>query len=451
MKLPFRMKILFLILICNFLFLLNPLRVDISLASIQSSSSYLLNEQDIAYSEFNNYYPDGNISILVALDSNLLGEDKFFTDYSSVKNVFEYWLTPLEKLFNISFHVYNVAMFTPGENDSLDISIEKVANDLSWIFSDGINDPSVNGNNNDFLVIYQRDYRGGRNRVNAIYGNTLIIAHNQILDWTSRQLILLHEVGHIFGGVHYEYGYIPPEWYGTASRTIMSYDDLAYLKFSEWDKDQLPMDNHNFEIINSSKYRFDQNDADLDELPNYYEYRYGMNPCLDETYLDLDDDGLNDLEEFRLGTHPLMGDSDTDAFSDWAENLLNTSPINSSEYPILTTPIVITWSTNQEITANQNITIRWRGVAANKDKYTIYQNDTLLINSEWTQELISYKITGLKPGKWVFNCIVTDLNGNSANASMIIIIPKEDKVSAEAVFSLLAITVFIFLKRFKDR
>ncbi|MHA1236160.1 MAG: hypothetical protein ACTSQ9_00690 [Candidatus Hodarchaeales archaeon] len=451
MRYPVETKILSLILVCNLLFIVNPLGLDYSYSSMQNISSNLLNEQDITNSEFNSYYPDGNISVLVAVDTHLLGEDKFFNDYSSVKAVFEYWLIPFENRFNINFNVYDVKTFTPGENDSLDVSIGKVTSDLSWTFADGINDTLVNGNNYDFLIIYQKDYMGGRNQANAIFGNALIIAHNQIATWTTRQLILLHEVGHIFGGVHYADGVIPPEWYGSASHTIMSYDDLAYLRVVGWNKDLLPMDDHNFEIINSSRYRFDQNDADLDSLPNYYENRYGMNPSLDETSLDLDNDGLTDLEEFLCGTHPLQVDSDRDTYSDWAENYLNTSPINSSDFPILNEPIVVTWSKNQVNTKEPNLSLQWRGIATNRDSYSIYQNGTLLISSQWIQELISYEVTGLKHGHWVFKCIVTDSNGNTANASITIIIPKDDKIFLEGAFSILAILAILYRKRLKVR
>ncbi|MCK4848789.1 MAG: hypothetical protein KAT16_07200 [Candidatus Heimdallarchaeota archaeon] len=445
MKIPLAIKILLLVLVCNLLLIFNPLSIDFVQSSNQNTSLNLLSEQDITITEFNRYYPDGNISILVAVDTQLLGENKFFNNNSRVKTVFENWLEPLEKRFNIKFHVYEVTTFTPGEEDSLDVSIENVASNLSWTFAEGITDTSVNGNNYDFLIIFQERYNTGQNRVNAVYGNALIISHNQF--WTSDQLILLHEVGHLFGGIHYAEGVVPTEWYGSANKTIMSYNDIFDLKFSGWNKSFLPLDDYNFERINASKYRFDQNDADLDGLPNYYENRYGMNPCLNETFSDIDNDGLTDLEEFLYGTHPLQGDSDKDTYSDWAENYLDTSPINSSDFPILDIPVLVTWSKNQEITKDQKLTLQWRGIATNKDTYSIYQNNTLLISSQWNQELIFYEVTGLEPGRWVFKCVVTESNGNSANADITIIILEEKEVFLEFSFSLLAILSFIVKKR----
>ena len=75
----------------------------------------------------------------------------------------------------------------------------------------------------------------------------------------------------------------------------------------------------------------------------------------------------------------------------------------------------------------------------------------MLISSQWIQELISYEVTGLKPGHWVFKCIVTDSNGNTANASITIIIPKDDKIFFEGAFSILAILAYISIKRFNER
>ncbi|MHA2216523.1 MAG: hypothetical protein ACXACY_11330 [Candidatus Hodarchaeales archaeon] len=443
---PFGKRTILLILVCNLLLVFNPLRLTVASSNIENTGFKLLTEQDIVPTEFNSYYPDGNISILVAVDTHLLGEDKLFFDYSDVKITFEHWMIPFETRFNNKFHVCNVTTFTPGENDSLTESIEKVARDLSWTFSSGVNDPLVNGNNYDFLVIFQEKYNGGYNQANAIYGNALIISHNQL--WTSDQLILLHEVGHLFGGVHYSDGFIPYDWYGSANKTIMSYDDIFDLTYSEWNKSFLPVDDHNFEIINASIYRFDQNDADLDSLPNYYEFRYGMNPCLDETLLDLDNDGLNDLNEYLSGTHPLQGDTDRDNYSDWAEDYFDTSPINTSDFPILSEPLLVSWSTNQEITEDQQLTLEWRGTATNKDTYSIYQNDSVLITSQWTQELLSYEVTGFEePGRWIFKCIVTDTNGISADAIIEIIFHKENQVSIEGAFSLLAIIAYMLIKR----
>ena len=77
MKSTFGKKVLFLILLGNILLIFNVLGVGVLHPSIQNTSLNLINEQDITITEFNNYYPDGNISVLVAVDTHLLGEDKW--------------------------------------------------------------------------------------------------------------------------------------------------------------------------------------------------------------------------------------------------------------------------------------------------------------------------------------------------------------------------------------
>ena len=227
----------------------------------------------------------------------------------------------------------------------------------------------------------------------------------------------------------------------------MSYDDLTFLKFNGWNRSFLPFDDYNFERINESKYRFDRNDADLDGLPNYYEFRYGMNPCADEVLSDMDNDGLNDLGEYLSGTHPLIVDTDEDTYSDWAEDYLDTSPINASDYPNLSEPIVVKWSENQIIPQKEQLQLFWRGIASDRDKYSIYRNDTLLITSDWNEELISYETSDLQPGTWVFKCIVNDTNGKSAVALITVTIEKEKQVAVEGIITLFALGIYITYKR----
>ena len=263
---------------------------------LASDISYTHNAERFVETPFNIYTPDGNSSILVAMDSSLLGEEGAFENYDIAVEMFELWLTPFEELFDIAFHVTGITTYTPEPNDSLDTSMDTVPAALSWNLASSINDINNNGNGFDWLIIYQKDYNDGRNRANAIGGNALIIAHNQPIQpfpWTSRQLILLHEVGHIFTAEHLSDGKIPEEWYGDRSNhSIMSYEDLTYLHNTGWDLSNLPMDEHNYQRINNSKYRFDLVDADSDNLPNYYEYRYDFNPNEADALNDSDNDGL---------------------------------------------------------------------------------------------------------------------------------------------------------------
>jgi hypothetical protein len=407
---------------------------------------------DITETIYNRYVPDGNVSILVAVDNQLLGTDKFFTDKSNAQTVFNDWLIPFERRFNVSFHVLEVTTFTPDENDSLDISIVKVAETLSWNFANTQDDPLVNGNNYDFLIIYQEDYRGGRNRANSVNGNALIIAHNQPLSWTSRQLILLHEVGHIFGGEHYNEGIIPPEWFGSSDMSLMSYENLSYMNIFGWNREEIPMDDHNFAIINSSKYRFDRNDADLDSLPNYYEFRYGLDPSSDDTSLDLEADGVTNIEEFIAGTNPLMSDTDGDLFSDWAEDLFGSSSLNASDLPIIDNPVIVPLVLDTTILDNQTIDLRWRAAAQIKESYSIYANDTLLTQENWEQELIQYTFNPQIPGNWEITCVVIDDQGLSVQSTIWINVQRAKSPEITLFFvPWLSLLILIIAIRIKSR
>ncbi len=424
----YRFTVFFLFLILNFYTFVfsEGVPTQYSLISDERSETQV----DIIDSIYNRYSPNGNISILVAVDNNLIGTDKYFSDKTNAQTVFNNWLIPFEKRFNMNFHVLNITTFIPGENDSLDTSIIKVAEYLSWNFADTQEDPLVDGNKYDFLIIYQEDYRGGRNRANSVNGNALIIAHNQpgypLFMWTSRQLILLHEVGHIFGGEHYDEGVIPPEWYGSSELSIMSYDNLSSMHSDGWNSSEMPIDDHNFAIINSSKYRFDRNDADLDSLPNYYEFRYGMDPTSDDTLQDLEDDGLTNIEEYIFGTHPLISDTDGDLFSDWAEKLFGSSPLNLSDLPTISDPVIFPQSEDQTILNDQTIIIKWRAVAQIKDSYSIYTNNSLVKQVDWNQELIQYTFVPQTKGNWEITCVVTDEQGLSVQSSVWIEVIDEE-------------------------
>ena len=431
----------------------NPVTVTVSSTKAQvlplstEPEFRQFNGQNITESKFNQYYPDGNVSILLSMDRNLFGEGKYFSDENTVKNLFDFWLAPFGNRFDIKLQIKNVTFFTPGENDSLDISINKVADEIGWNMANSQEDPAVNGNNYDFLIIYQEYWRGGRNRANAIHGNALIVAHEQPLYLTTAPLMLIHEVGHIFGGEHYADGYIPPEWYGSANLSIMSYDDLFLMRLGGFERDNMPIDDHNFEIINSSRYRFDKNDADLDGLPNYYENRYKLDPCVEDSSLDSDNDGLTNWEEYIYGTHPLLSDSDGDLYSDWAEHLFDSSPLNSTETPIIPSPVLYSLIPHQMVAKNQPISLQWRGAASIRDYFTIYQNNTKISAEAWNNEYIEVVIDKLGSGNWNFTCRVYDTSGKSASASIWITIPKDGSVNIEFLFLLFGLLGLVTIYR----
>ena len=69
-------------------------------------------------------------------------------------------------------------------------------------------------------------------------------------------------------------------------------------------------------------------DSDDDGLPDYWERRYGFNPkAAGEESLDGDNDGLNNLGEFRNGTDPGEADIDEDGLPDGQEVDYGSSPL----------------------------------------------------------------------------------------------------------------------------
>jgi hypothetical protein len=70
-------------------------------------------------------------------------------------------------------------------------------------------------------------------------------------------------------------------------------------------------------------------DGDLDSLPDDWEAAYGVSdPALDE-----DGDGLDNVTELQLWTHPLKPDTDGDGFSDGTENVGSSDPLDPNSTP----------------------------------------------------------------------------------------------------------------------
>jgi hypothetical protein len=68
-------------------------------------------------------------------------------------------------------------------------------------------------------------------------------------------------------------------------------------------------------------------DGDNDGMSDAYESAHGLNPALDDSALDLDGDGLSNLEEHDGGSHPNNADTDGDGLDDDAETVAGTNPL----------------------------------------------------------------------------------------------------------------------------
>ncbi|MHA1200352.1 MAG: hypothetical protein ACTSQF_13580 [Candidatus Heimdallarchaeaceae archaeon] len=99
-----------------------------------------------------------------------------------------------------------------------------------------------------------------------------------------------------------------------------------------------------FEVLNYFTDPLD-NDTDDDSMDDWFEVTYRLDPFSDDSALDLDLDGLTNLEEYLLGTFPNRSDSDGDDYSDLEEIENGTDPLDPlshpdySLHPTSTTPV----------------------------------------------------------------------------------------------------------------
>lgn len=68
-------------------------------------------------------------------------------------------------------------------------------------------------------------------------------------------------------------------------------------------------------------------DSDGDELPDWWEKNYGLNPLVSDGNSDTDNDGLSNRQEYSYGTDPQRGDTDNDGLPDKWEVENNFEPL----------------------------------------------------------------------------------------------------------------------------
>ena len=90
------------------------------------------------------------------------------------------------------------------------------------------------------------------------------------------------------------------------------------------------------------------NDLDGDTILNNWEVENGLDPLVDDTSLDYDNDGLTNLEEYQMNTDPQEEDSDNDNLTDGEEvNTYFTNPLNSdSDFDFLPDGWEVLYGTN---------------------------------------------------------------------------------------------------------
>lgn len=72
-------------------------------------------------------------------------------------------------------------------------------------------------------------------------------------------------------------------------------------------------------------------DTDADGMPDEWETTNGTDPTTDDATLDLDEDGLNNLDEYLLSTNPNDPDTDADGVSDGDEVDAGSDPLDPSD------------------------------------------------------------------------------------------------------------------------
>ena len=69
------------------------------------------------------------------------------------------------------------------------------------------------------------------------------------------------------------------------------------------------------------------NDTDSDGLPDPYEVAYDLDPHENDAAMDIDNDGLTNIEEYVAGTNPRKLDTDEDGIGDGAEIAAGLDPL----------------------------------------------------------------------------------------------------------------------------
>lgn len=366
----------------SFIFVLCFILLSVSTSVHSFEKNSLEFEEYIELTPSNIYVPNGNLSVFLVLD----------TFYSSQTNniliEFDEWVEPYERTFCIQFNFEKVSFYTPGLGESLWDSHERVIEEFNWKEATTPDDSNLDENGYDILIVFQEKYNTGQNHVNSILGNSLIISEEQSGSWTTPQFILIHELGHLFGGVHEAEGEIPKDWYGNANLSFMDYYDLGYMTYMmDFSENNLPLDDYNYDTMvlknqtedygfpNYTK-RFDLNDPDKDNLPNWWEYKYELNATFYDKNEDKDSDGISNYNEWLNGTYPNTNDTDKDGIADLVEIMNNSDPLG------LTTNItetITTTSSNPLSTSSSTTTYKSETEVANNTTNFLGYTISLLI------------------------------------------------------------------------
>ncbi|MEW6535145.1 MAG: hypothetical protein AB1454_05940 [Candidatus Auribacterota bacterium] len=120
-------------------------------------------------------------------------------------------------------------------------------------------------------------------------------------------------------------------------------------------------------------------DTDNDSMPDGWEVDNSLNPIINDTDDDIDNDGLTNIEEFYHGTAPNNPDTDNDGMDDGDEIRLFMEPDNADSL------FCITYCGFEA--SSSGITLEWQGSASNPDvPYKIFWSDDP--NNPWNEAVV---------------------------------------------------------------
>jgi hypothetical protein len=146
----------------------------------------------------------------------------------------------------------------------------------------------------------------------------------------------------------------------------------------------------------------DTTDSDGDGMSDTFENTYGLNPGIDDSAGDVDNDGLSNVDEYGAETSPQVADTDGDGMTDAQEITAGTNPLLDDVAPELTIPADI------DVNATGTLTLVNLGMATASDF------------KDGSVEVVANNPGPFRPGHNVVTWSASDEAGNRADGFQIV-------------------------------